>query len=86
MYNWFKIFNRTEFLASGRVSRTYTLNLEGIGQKEILATFGNILGITYEGIFLTWTEEGINPFTFGGHAIYVDAANDVYLGIEISED
>jgi hypothetical protein len=83
MYNWFKIFNKTEFLALGLVSRTYTLNLSGIGQKDILVTFGNLIGVTYEEIFLTLTEGGNNPFEFEGHALYVNGSNDVYLGIAI---
>jgi len=84
-YNWFKIFNRTDFLATGLASRTYKLNLEGVGQKDFLVTFGNLVGVTYEGIFLTLVE-GENPFIFEGHALYIDANNDVFWGIEIDEN
>ena len=86
MFNWFKIFNKTQFLATGLVSRTMTLNLEGVGQRKILITLGNQLGITYEAVFLTIEDGGNNPFIFDGHAIYVDANNDVFLGIEVNED
>lgn len=83
MYNWFKIINKTEFLATGLVSRTVTLNLEGIGQRDILVTIGHRLGITYDGVLLTPELNGLNPFAFDGYAAYIDANNDVYLGIEI---
>lgn len=84
-FNWFKIFNKTEFLATGLVSRNYKLNMEGVGQKDCLVTLGNLVGLTYEGIFLTLVE-GENPFIFEGHALYIDANNDVSLGIAIDEN
>jgi len=85
-FNWFKIFNKTEFLATGLVSRTLSLNLEGVGQKKILVTFGNLIGVAYEGVFLTLTEGGDNPFIFEGHALYIDSNNDVFIGFEINEN
>jgi len=83
MYQWFRVFNKTEFLALGLVSRNYILTLEGIGQKEILVTKGSEVGITYNGVFLLLGLNENNPFEFDGHAIYIDANDDVYLGIEI---
>lgn len=84
MYKWFKIFNKTEFVATGLVSRKYTFNLEGIGQKDILATTGGEnIGITYNGKFLIVGLNGNNPYSFEGHAVYLDANNDVFLGIAI---
>lgn len=84
-YTWFKIFNLTEFNALGLVSKTYTLNLDGIGDKEILVTKGNVVAINYEGVFLSLQLNDLNPFPFDGHAIYIDGSNDVYLGIEVDE-
>lgn len=84
MYKWFKIFNNTEFLATGLVSRTYTFNLETVGQKDILATnSGDNVGITYNGKFLIIGLNGNNPFSFEGHAVYLDSNNDVFLGIAV---
>lgn len=83
IYNWFKIFNKTEFDALDLVSKTYTLILEGIGQKDILVTKGVGYGITYEGVFLSLNMNDLNPFEFDGHAIYIDADENVYLGIEV---
>lgn len=91
LYTWFKIFNKVEFLATGLVSRTYSLNLETIGVKDILVTKGNRVGLTYEGVFLTLQddpedENWANPFVFDGYAIYINQASDVFLGIEINEN
>lgn len=86
-YNWFKIFNLTEFNATGLVSRKYTLNLEGIGEKTILVTKGVAVGMTYEDVFLSLELNDKNPFEFEGHAIYVDSeSNDVYLGLPVADE
>lgn len=83
IYRWFKIFNTAEFDALGFVSKTYTLFLEDIGEKEILVTKGNAYGITYEGVFLTALLNDLNPYALDGHAIYLDENDDVYLGIAV---
>jgi hypothetical protein len=81
-YNWFKIFNRTEFDALELTSKTYTLFLEGVGEKDILVTKGNYYGMTYEGIFLCLQMGDVNPYVMDGHAAYLDeATDDVYLGL-----
>lgn len=85
-FTWFKIFNSDEFEATGLVSKTYTWFLEGIGQKDILVTKGVAIGMTYEGVFLSLNMSDENPFIFDGHAIYIDANNDVFLGIEIEAE
>ncbi len=83
-YLWFKIFNTVEFAALGLVSKTYTLLLEGVGQKDVFVTKGVGYGITYEGVFLSLQLNDLNPFEFDGHAIYLDTVtNDVYLGIAV---
>lgn len=86
IYTWYKIFNRTEFLALDLVSKTYTLILEGIGEKDILVSHGNLFGMTYEGVFLCLELNDKNPLEFDGHAIYVNEDDDVYLGILVDED
>lgn len=83
MFKWFKIFNATEFDALDLISKTYTVNLEGIGQRDILVTKGTNYGLTYEGIFLSVQMNEQNPFKFDGHAVYIDDANDVWLGTPI---
>lgn len=83
VYTWFKIFNITEFNALDLISKTYTFILDGVGQKDVLVTKGVTYGMTYEGVFLSLNMIDRNPFEFEGYAIYVDADQNVYLGIEV---
>lgn len=83
LYKWFKIFNETSFNATGLVSRAYTQVLQNIGQKSILVTRGETLGMTYEGVFLSLLD-GETKVEFDGHAMYRDQpTGDIYLGIEV---
>ena len=86
IYTWFKIFNEGEFEASNLVSRTYTVNLEDIGQKDILVTKGNLVSMTYEGVMLSLDMNDANPFEFEGLAIYRDENDDVWLGIAVPDE
>lgn len=86
IYDWFPIFNRATFLATGLVSRTLTLTLEGIGNREILVTLGDYLGVTYEGVFLVIDLNDKNPFEFDLMAVYVDADDNVWLGLNGREE
>ena len=86
---WYKIFNYADFMATDLVSRTYTKILEGIGQKDVLVTRGELVSIKYEGYFLPINLNGKNPFIKLGetesekaYAVYKDENDDVYLGIE----
>lgn len=83
IYKWFKIFNLTEFLATNLVSRTYTIELEGIGVKDILATQGNTNSITYDDVMLSINMNAKNPFEFEGKAVYLSETNDVWLGLPV---
>ncbi len=85
MYNWFRIFNKTEFDNSGLVSRTITPTFVGIGVVNILITNGYKTGITYNDIFLSLELNGENPFEFEGHAIYIDEIFDVFIGLPIED-
>lgn len=80
-FNWFKIFNADEFTALGLVSRVYTVNLIGIGEKDILVTRGNYLSITYEGVMLDIGMNERSPFIFDGFAAYQAPSGNVFLGV-----
>lgn len=86
VYTWFFIFNKAEFLALNLTSKTYTLILGDIGQKEIMATKGVAVGILYNDIFLSLELNDKNPFEFEGHAIYIDENDDVFLGVHLNEN
>lgn len=80
---WFFIFNSDDFAATGLTSRTYTVILDGIGQKDILVTMGESLGMLYNGIFLSLNLNDENPREMDGQGIYIDANNNVWLGLPI---
>jgi len=83
MFTWFKIFNVTEFDATGLVSQTFTFDLEDLGQKDFLVTKGNLYGITYEGTFITVNLLDNNPNVIDGFAVYRDESDDVWWGFPV---
>ena len=84
-YEWFKIFNKTEFEALNLISKEYTYNFEGIGNKTILVTKGNVLSVLFDDIFMSVNLNDNNPFEMDDRAVYLDANNDVWVGI-LDED
>ncbi len=82
IFDWYKIINRAEFLATGLVSRELQVVLEGVGVATVLVTVGRHFSLTYDGVMLSLGVTEANPFSFDGHAIYVDDNDDVWLGIE----
>ena len=85
IYDWYRIFNLTEFLALGLYSKVYTFNLQDIGIRDVLVTSGKTTAITYEDSMLSLNLNGKNPFQFEGKSVYVAENNDVYLGIAVNE-
>jgi hypothetical protein len=86
IYDRYKIFNLLEFEALELVSKTYNLVLEDVGEVGVLVTKGNLVSITYEGVFLSLNLNEKNPFEFEGFAIFIDENDDVYLGINGREE
>lgn len=80
-FKWFKIINKTEFEATGLVSRELDLIFDGIGAKTVLVTIGNYFSITIDDVMLSIGMKEENPFIFEERAIYIDANQDVYWGI-----
>lgn len=85
-YDWFNVFNKTEFEALDLVSKTYEVIFEGVGKKEILVTKGNYLSVLIDEIFLSVNLNDKNPFEFEDYAVYLDEDNDVWIGIAVDED
>ena len=81
-FDWYKLTNLDDFEALGLVSQKLTLDLEGLGHKDILVTKANAVSILFDGIFLTIGFNEKNPFEFEGHAVYLDENRDIWLGIE----
>lgn len=80
-YNWFKVFNKTEFEDLDLVSKEYEILFDGQGTKTVLVTKGSALSVTLDDVFLTIGLNGNNPFVKDGLAVYLDPdTDDVFVG------
>lgn len=82
MWNWFKIFNYDEFLALELSSRNMVAVLKDVGTENILISRGNILSISFRGVYLPINLLDVNPNISEGYGSYIDSNRDVWLGIE----
>jgi len=82
-YDWYQLFNLEGFLDTGLVSRTLTVNLQGIGTRDILVVRGVGVSIVFDGITLMVNLNDRNPFKFEDHAVFLDDDQNVWLGIKI---
>ncbi len=85
-FNWFQIFNLTDFLDTGLSSRVITPFLENYGEKEMIITKGNTNAITIDGEFLPIEFAGKNPYSQNGFAVYKDANANIYVGFEVEDE
>lgn len=85
-FDWYQLFNYMTFLNDGLVSRTLTVVLDGVGQRNILIVKGNEVSIVYEDVILPVLFENENPFISEGdlahYAVYKDSDENIWLGIE----
>lgn len=84
-YNWYKLFNLTDWTETGLVSRTLTLDMQDIGEVSVLITKGNLTSILYNDTFLPIQLLNRNPFVRDTYAVYRDINHDIWLGIEVEE-
>jgi hypothetical protein len=82
-FDWYNIINYDDFIDLGLPSTTVQVILEGIGLVDILVTKGIGVSLKYDDVFLMVNLNSNNPFAFDGHAVYIDADNDIWLGIEV---
>ncbi len=80
LYDAFKVINLDEFNDTGLVSREVTQIFGSLGLKTVLVTKGNLVSILWDDKFLSLNLNDKNPFEFEGYAIFVDPANDLWIG------
>jgi len=83
VWNWFNIFNYDEFIALDIPARDLVVVLQGIGTESILISRGNILSVTFRGVYLPINLLDINPKIEDGYGVFLDESNDVWIGIEL---
>ena len=85
-FDWYKLFNLSEYKATNLISRNYQVVLDGIGQKEIYIARGNEISLIYEDVILPVKFHSANPFIREGddasYAVFLDENDYVWLGIE----
>lgn len=87
LFNWYLIFNRHEFEEFKIPSKMYSVILNGIGEKDILATRGNLLSIVYNSTMVSLdTGEDpqrpfLGPFFMDNIGIYQNENSDIFLGV-----
>lgn len=84
-YDWYRIFKISEFDDLDLVSKTYTVELQDRGIRDIFVTKGILYSILYDGVFLTLNLNEKNPYEKDGLAIYSDDEGFVYLGFLVNE-
>lgn len=86
LFDWYKIFNLTDFLNKNLVSINIEANLEGVGLESFIITKGNQVSIVYKDKILPVEYNSENPYVSGEYAIFKDNETfDVWFGIEIKE-
>jgi hypothetical protein len=86
VYDWYKIFNLPDFVATGLVQRSFVMNLEGRGIQTFVVSQGNEVSIYYDDAFLPVNFLGRNLFVQGLYAVYKDPdTNNVWFGFQNDE-
>lgn len=85
IFDWYRLFNLTEWRAEELPSRTLIIDLEDRGRTEFLISEGNETGILYDDEFLPVNFLEQNPYVKNGYAVYLDANDDVHFGFEVPE-
>lgn len=80
LFDWYRIFNLDDFLATGLVSRSLRINFLGIGVKTVHITRGNLVSVQVDDAFVPLEMNGENPYMFDNRAVYLDVHRDVWLG------
>lgn len=91
IFEWYKIFNLTEFTALGLVSKSYTPTLEDIGEEEFLVVKGNTTSVIFRDVMLPIKFNGDNPTSREGDegtygVLLKESTQDVYVGIAVDEE
>lgn len=82
--NWYNVGNKTEFLNKGIPQEEKTLELEDIGDAQIVFINGFSFSVIANGEMLTPNLNGRNPFYKTKTSCYIDENNDVWVGYAIN--
>jgi len=83
-FDWYKLFSLSDFLAEELTSRELIVLLETLGRTTVLISRGNLVSIMYKNVYLPVNYVDQNPYIDSGLASYLDADNNVWLGVEVA--
>lgn len=83
MADWYNVGNKAEFEAKEIPQESFVLDLEDLGQQEIVFLKGFSFSVIFMGEMLTPVLNNRNPFDGKKVACYIDSENsDVWVGHE----
>jgi len=90
IFDWYNCFSKTDFLALSLLSKTYTVDLEGIGEESFTVYNQNYLSVAFRDVFIPLEFSDDNPTVREGdeanYALYLDADDNVWIGIEVEDE
>lgn len=84
-YDWYKLFNKSEFEAENIPARTLLVQLDDRGVETFEIFRGNYVAVMYGDAFLPINFLDQNPYAQNGYAVYRDPNDDVWFGFEVEE-
>lgn len=86
IYNWFKIFNLSDFLDTELVSQKFNFSLSGVGDSEFTAVLGNVVSLIYLDECMPVNMYPEQLYQKNNYAIYRDdLTGDVWFGFLVEE-
>lgn len=85
IYDWYKIFSLTDFVATGLVARTLVVLLETRGRTTFNLFVGENVCVLYDDAFIPVPAVGVTA-PQEEYALYTDADNNVWFGFEVPEE
>lgn len=79
-FDWFFLANQADFLATGLTSFEGEVVMNGVIEK-VLFTRGDYTSIFFKDTFLSIGMNNRNPFRIGEYAVFLDASDDIWLGV-----
>lgn len=84
-FKWYRILNKDEFVATQLPSYEATVDLDEVGEKQVVVMKGVGVSLLFNDTLLPVNLNGKNPFRFGRQAVFIDANNDIHLGVYVED-
>jgi hypothetical protein len=84
IFDFFTVANTSDLI--DRASKEVTLFLEGYGEKKVIVTNGNYIGVQIDNVFLANNINGKSPFVFDDHCLRILDDGSIQIGFKVNED